>query len=196
MELDELKNIWHKQDMKDNMQYSRSELLMILNNKMITFEQQIQARDRWEIGACILVIIIFGSFLYFAPSLLAQIGCGVIIFSAGFIWYKLKSAQNKLAGDINNPDHSLADHLELELSKVKVQKKLLKTVGLWYIAPICIGLSLFTAGSDWGELAKIIYMSAVVVLSVAIWGWNQRTIAKRFDPLIEELKQSRRFLED
>lgn len=196
MELDELKNIWHKQHVRNDMQYSRSEMLMLINNKMISFEQQIKARDRREIGACILVIIIFAIFLYFAPSLLAKLGCGVIIFSAGFIWYKLKSAQNKFVGNHRNPDHTLDEHLKLELNKVKAQKKLLQTVAQWYIAPIGIGLLLFTAGSHWGNMAKIIYMSTVVIFGIAIWWWNQRTVAKRFDPLIEELKHSIQFIND
>jgi len=40
MEIDELKHIWKQQSSRDR-EYSRSELMMLINNRMISLEEKI-----------------------------------------------------------------------------------------------------------------------------------------------------------
>ncbi|MDZ7680373.1 MAG: hypothetical protein U5J63_01370 [Fodinibius sp.] len=52
MELNELKNVWKQQEVPNKKEYSKSELMMLINNKMISLEEQIKSRDRLENTGC------------------------------------------------------------------------------------------------------------------------------------------------
>lgn len=193
MKLDELKQIWKQQKIERDMEYSQSELLMLINNKMISFEKDIRSRDRLEIIACALVVLIFGIWFFTASSLWTRIGCAIIVAGCFFIVYKLKKAQPK-ADDPVRYDHSIAEHLQYELRKVRTQKRLLKNVAWWYILPNVMGLFFVTLGFPLSIWFKAGYITLIIALAAWIWYMNQKAISNRFEPLIGELRDSINFI--
>lgn len=188
MELNELKNIWNRQEIEDDMDYSREELLMLLNNNMVSFEEKIKSRDRREIIAALIVISVFGAIFFITPFVWQKVGSGIIILAGFYIWYKLKKAQRKKLESKPTFDHTLRDHLEDELQWVKKQKRMIEQVAWWYIVPISLGLIVFAL--SFGIIFKITYIILVVLLGAGIWKLNQRAVAQKFNPLIEELQDA------
>jgi Flp pilus assembly protein TadB len=193
MELNELKHTWENQhnDLND---YTRSELVTIVNNKLSTIEQQIKSRDRREIIACVIMIIFFSFVFFTANSVWHQAGSMVIILSAFFIWFKLKTAQRQALDQERSANRSLREHLKFELQMLREQKKLLKDVVWWYILPLCIGLILFAI--SFGLLARIIYIAVVVLVGLALWKINRRAAKREFDPILKEIKEALRSLDE
>lgn len=194
MELDELKKVWKQQDSR-KMNYSRSELMMLINNKMISLENEIKSRDRLEIIACTFLIIFYGIIFFTTNSIWKQAGSITIVLSGFFIWYKLKRTQHRSFDEDPSPDRPMKEYLVLEKKSVQHQKKILKNVAWWYIAPIGVGLCLFAWGFDSGPTNKLLYMLVVVLLGGLVWWLNQRAVKRKFDPLLDEIDEAIHFME-
>lgn len=190
MKLDELKRTWKEQKSSTDMSYSESEIMMLINNKMISFEKDIKSRDRLEIIACFLVMIFFGFTLFTTESLWKQAGSVMLILSAAFIWYKLKVTQKETFGDKHSPDRPMSEYLNLELQTIRKHKKLLQNMAWWYLSPMLVGLLLFTIGFNTGLLPKVIYMAVVFLFGGFVWKLNQNAVQKKFDPMITEIEEA------
>ncbi len=195
MEFEELKHTWHQQKINEDLDYSREELLMLLNNKVVSFEEQIKSRDRREIIAVIIVVVLFSIFFFMTPSAWQKVASAIIILSGFFIWYKLKTAQRKRLANEPEFDHSLYDHLYNELKWLKKQKNMIEQVAWWYILPIALGLIVFAMGFEW-IIFKFAYIGVVILIGVVIWRLNQRVVKKKFNPLIDELQEAISAIED
>jgi hypothetical protein len=178
------------------MEYSKSELMVLINNKMLSLEKEIKSRDRLEIIASIILIVVFGYYFIASSSLWIKIGSATIILAAIYISYTLKANQIKRINESESLDHSLGDHLRQELERVERQKKLSKTVAWWYIAPIVTGLFFITLGFKQDPLFKTIYMGFVLLIAVVVWKFNQKTVTNKFDPLITEIHEAIDFIND
>lgn len=190
MEIDEMKKIWRQQEVDTKQDYSQSEIMMLINNKMLALEKEIKSRDRLEIIACIILIVIFGYYLLYSHSIWIKAGSAVIIFAGIFIWYTLKKNQIKKIDAPELPDHSLKKHLNKELERVKRQKKLSQNIAWWYIAPITAGLFLITIGFETSLLFQIGYMALVLIVALIVWRYNQNTVKHKYDPLISEINKA------
>lgn len=196
MELDELKRTWKAQKSSSDMTYSKSEIMMLINNKMISFEKEIKSRDRLEIIACVLVIIFFGFTLFTTNSPWKHAGSVVLILSAVFIWYKLKATQKETFSDEHSPDRPMSEYLSLELQTIRKHKKLLQNMAWWYLAPMLVGLLLFTIGFNTTLLWKGVYLAVVILLLGGVWKLNQNAVQKKFDPMIDEIEEAINVLEN
>ena len=177
------------------MEYSNQELLMLINNKMISFDKDIHSRDWLELAAGVIVMLFFGYQFFTASSLWTMTGSAVLVFSCLFIAYKLLRAKAGNHQEREACDRGISTHLRAELQKVKRQKKLLQSVLWWYIAPICAGLLIYAAGFNGSTVFKAVYMIIVILMGIGIWYMNQKAVVQKFDPLIDEIRQSLEFLE-
>lgn len=193
IEFNDLKQTWHRQEASENLDYSQEQLLMLLNNKIVSFKEQIRSRDRREILAAILVIIVFGVFFFVMPSIWQKVGSAIIVISGSYSWYKLKAVQRKAIKQEPDFDTTLPDHLKHELQWLEKQRKLLKIVAWWYILPIALGLILFAIGFE-RVIFKFVYIACVVLLGIGILMLNQNAVRKRFDPLIDKLREALSFM--
>lgn len=195
MELDELKHVWKKQKSNPDMEYSQSELLMVLNNKIISFEKDIRSRDRLELIACMVVILIFAFEFFISSSLWLKSGSAVIVLACLFIGYRLIRAKPANSKDQLSYDHSISHHLQLELKNVRTQKKLLTNITWWYVGPIATGLILFSIGLTIPPVYKLVYTAIIIAMGIGIWYLNQKAVADRLDPLITDIRESLDFLQ-
>ncbi|MDZ7771158.1 MAG: hypothetical protein U5K31_00160 [Balneolaceae bacterium] len=196
MELDELKDIWKQQKAAAGANYSRSELLMLINNRMISFEERIRSRDRLEVLACIAVIIFFGAYFFVTESLLQQVGSVVLVSGALLVWYRLKTTDVHKTEDRPMVDLPMAVHLERELRRVREQKKLLGSIAWWYILPLTVGLLIFALGFQSGWAFKAGYITLVLAMGGWVWKRNRDTVRRKFAPLEKELEEAMEFIRD
>jgi hypothetical protein len=196
MKLDDFKKVWKQQNQQQEYDYSPAELMMLINNKVVSLEKEIKSRDRLEVIAAVVVIICFGGILFTTSSLWQQLGSGVIIISAIIISYKLMTTQVHSLSEEPAANRPMRTHLEDELHSLQQQKQLLQRIAWWYILPIWKGLLLFTVGFESGFWIKLGYMSVVTIAGIAIWSYNQNAVEKKFDPLISEIREAIVFLEE
>lgn len=196
MELEELRKVWKRQETRGETEYSRPELLMLINNRVIAMEREIRARDRREILGCILVIASFGTLFFSTTSIWQQLGCMVLVMAGFVVWYKLKAAQPVAQEQEASYNRPMKEHLRLELERAGRQRRLLNSVGSWYVLPFTLGLLLFTAGFDSSLGFKAGYAAFVLILGGWVWKMNRDTARARFDPLIRELSEAIEFVEE
>ena len=195
MKLDELKTIWKRQKPDKGIEYSKEEHLMMINNQVISFEEQVRSRDRIEIMACFFVALSFGVWFFTASSIWTEIGCVILVLASIFIGIRLKMARPKRTSENICVDKSITKHLEEEMTKVKKQKKLLTNIAWWYLLPIYVGQVFIALGFTMALPFKIGFLVVVTILTFYIWYVNQRTVKARFDPLLNDLNASIAFLE-
>ncbi len=196
MELDELKEIWQDQESGDPIHHPEREIREYIDDRMRSLEEQIRSRDRLEIVAAVVVMIIFGFLFFYTSSFWTRAGAGIVVLSAIYICYRLKKAQIEQVNSDQSFDRSVEAHLEMELQQVQTQKKLLQSVAWWYIAPMTVGLILLTFDSGSGFWFRILYPALLIVFGVIIWKFNQRTVKRKFDPLEADIREAIRFIEN
>ena len=195
MEIDDLKQVWKQQKRSPDLEYSQSELLMLVNNKMISFEKDIRTRDRRELIACAIVAAASIFYFFSSPSIWMKSGSVFIVLSCMLIGYRLIKAQPSESRDEPSYNHSISHHLQSELENVRNQKRMLTNVAWWYIGPICTGIILFSIGFAIPLVYKLIYIVVVVAMGIGIWYLNQKAVTDLLDPLITDIQESLEFLE-
>lgn len=182
------------QDLEKGITESRLELLKSINQKIVAFKRCSFNRDRKELIACILLLVLFGIYFFITPSILKKVGCLVIVLAALRISYKLCYVSMQLATKEKPGSYqSIRTYLFTELRKIMRLKKLLENIARWYIIPLSCGLFLITLGSESSLLFKINYLQVVAVLGGLIWYLHHYRVSYKLDPLIFEIKQSIRF---
>lgn len=196
MKLNDLKNIWDKQKSEEQEDYSMPAIVNGIDQEIHSLEEDVRRRDTLEITVCIVLIIIFLATFFFVQSTWMRVGCGTIVFSCIYICYKLKTAQIEASKWDQSFDRPLDEHLLDELKQIRKQKKLLKNIAWWYIAPLTIGLVFLTIGSDTSLYFKIIYPALLLILGAVIWFWNQKTVQKKLDPIIRALEEALKMIDE
>lgn len=196
MELEELKKIWKKQESDEEESLSKEQLVVMLNNKLISFDEQIKKRDWIEITAALITAVVCIFILMNTQSIWFQLGSFTLIIASGIIIYKLKSVNAEDSGKQLKADKSFGDHLAEELNKMKAQKRLLQSVIIWYLTPIFIGIVFFVIGFEQRVLYKGLYLTAVVIIYGYIWKLNHDAVSDNVDPIINDLEEAIDFLEN
>jgi MFS family permease len=199
MELDQLKHQWRKE--MEIAQQPKMLNFSDIQEKVSRFNKSIFYRDSTEIGTAFLVIFIFSQRLITNPQVgwLTYFGTGIIISAALLIVFMLLKSKKV---DIKN-DWTLASRIDLEIEKLEKQKKLLNSVGSWYLAPIMSGV-FFTrlgyhhdnTGSYIPDTGILVYFVGCLILSVFIYWLNRRAVSKKIDPVLTAVTNLRQQLNE
>lgn len=189
-----MKAIWKRQEANNSKTLSKEQFVMMLNNKMISFEEQIKRRDWLETAVAIIVILVCLIAFFYVQSVWSQLGCTTLIFASVFIVYKLRKARKKQAKEKLEPDKSFRDHLQQELLKLETQKELLESVLWWYLAPFFIGFMFLILGFNFYLIIKVVFLGVGLILYAYIWKLNQDAVSKQINPLISDIEQAITFI--
>ncbi len=147
-------------------------------------KSQIKKRNYREWVACSLVL---PSFIYIGlqkETFIGKILCFEISMAALFISYYLYLKSHKSLKNLNESRPS-------QISIIKNEIKLLKTVRYWYLLPIgfgLIGLTLedlyFAVQDRSGVIVKVIYLFSIIALGVLVIYLNEK---KSVDKLKSQL---------
>lgn len=198
MNLDEAKSLWASDvptddssttDSETDMSsqtLSNSEILRLVEEKSRAFEKTIRNRDLLESVAALIVIAFFG-WMALTSSGLAQIGALVIVGGALFIPWRLYRTR---ARHVQPPaDCSVTDRLCAERDKVQAQIGLLRSIAVWYIAPLTTGLVLHVIGRDGWSWVSLVQIVLFLGIGFAIYRINQRAIRNDLRPRSDELTE-------
>jgi hypothetical protein len=156
------------------------------------FQSAVRRRNRVEYAAGVLVVAGFGSYLWIFRTPLMRLGSLLIIAGAIFImvWIHFRASANPIPSHI-----AFMDYISRYREELRRQQSALRTVWLWYLAPLVPGFVLFTIGMSrllehapgsgrpmWPLLVATVGVFAGVWL-LNLWG------ARRLQHQIDELSR-------
>ncbi len=163
----------------------------VIRQRAIRFERKISNRNLRESITSLLVIGVFSYFFATTPGTLLRVTW--LLFIAGMIWIII---QLRLKGTPKTMPTAMGSSSSVEFFRAELerQRDLVKSVWLWYLAPLvpgyfalnlaCIFIS--PRPPRWGSLALI---DAIFVAAfVGVWMLNQRA-ARCLQRTIDELNE-------
>ena len=163
-----------------------------IREKARKFQAKLRRRNTIEYVACVVVILLFLPGLLHSGSWMMQAGCGLNMAAAVFVGWQLHVRGSARAAP--DGDHAMVDFHRRELIR---QRDALRSVGVWYLAPMIPGMVLLMLGRWFqshapGRSIAVDHLAIALSGAIAalvfsgIWLLNQRG-ADRLQRLIEEL---------
>lgn len=180
-----LKNLWKSHNVVNE---SNKELLRYTKASLNSFEQEIQRRNRIEMGVALFLIPVCTMVAIFIPPLVSRIGMFLIIPSCLFVIYYLRKIKKQQPVD---PSQPLITFLEEYRTYMIKEKRLLDTAMYWYVLPVLIPVVLFFVG-----LEKPVLAFAAILCAPAIHYLNRKTAKEYIQPLINKMDETIRSLQD
>jgi Na+/melibiose symporter-like transporter len=185
---DDAASIWRKQQTEDF-----AVTLANIHEAAQKLQSQIRRRNTREYAAAVAAILVFGLYLWICPGWMMKTGSALSIVATLFVVWQLhkRGAAQEPAAHYGKP---LVEAHRAELMR---QRDLLKSVGVWYLAPFVPGTMLMMLGRyfqvhmpgrtlAWDH--QIILMAAIVVALVfgIVWllnVWGAERLQRRIDEL-------------
>jgi hypothetical protein len=166
---------------------ARSISLEELTRELQIFQATGLRSVRIEIGACILVALMFGAMAWAAPSAVTRVGLGLIVFGALFVGgFLYRLIRRRVPPP---PTADFAQTLASYRAGLQTAQKLSRTYAFWYVLPLCLGPLVIVIGegiqkSDPMHALKGAAIVAVLGgLLIALHSLMARGLQKRLDQL-------------
>jgi hypothetical protein len=191
MKFDDIKQSWQSEIQATDNQTDFSAAIESVEKKVAKFDRHLLWRDGREIAVGLLIMPIFGYWLFTKAEHWITI-VGLVIILLGLITYPVMVYRaRKLPG---KKLHSIRTFLESEKLKVANQVKLLESLFWWHIGPLGIGIFMSVIGSNierngmliW-EQGLINYIIGCCVLFAVLTFGNKWWARKKYQPIINEL---------
>lgn len=156
-----------------------------VHEKATTFQRRVRVRNWIEYVAAVFVVSSFGRYAFTMPDLLGRLGAALVVAGVLVIVWQL----HRRGSARPVPDAS-AGSAALHRAELVRQREALKSVPLWYLAPMTPGLVLMllakplSGQTSWGE-ASIAFAICGAVFGF-VW-WLNGQGARRIQAAIDEL---------
>lgn len=182
---DELKKLWQEQPLRDPPPLSQ--LISAMQKHTTQLRRCLDARDLRELGACAVVILIFGIF-YFTVyrSPISRLGDLIVIGSTLFIAWKL--IYTRQSTPPAPPGATIIESLRAELVSVRAQSHLLGSILWWYILPLTVGEMVATWGLAIHFASTIPVTLVIIAINAYVYWLNQWARSKQLLPLEAQLQ--------
>ncbi|MCK9423096.1 MAG: hypothetical protein M0Q38_10900 [Bacteroidales bacterium] len=184
---DELENIWQKYTKAEVVNFNRSELLIDLKSQLKRFDRMLKNRDRREIIAGAMVILLSGAGAFFFTEILSRIGLVLGVLYGFLVIYMLTNVKKHKPDNYALP---IKDYLVKYRMYLVKERNLLDNVIYWYLLPPFISSVLFFIGQHTGIILLTILIIFVFGLYTFIYFLNKSGVKKSFDPLIKKLDET------
>ncbi|MGH1437120.1 MAG: hypothetical protein ACRBG0_21960 [Lewinella sp.] len=207
---EQLKEIWKDTSTKAQINFDLARLMIDLQHKTDRIEGNIRARDRREIIASLIGIVIFSYFAYEIPFPITKVACLLAVLIFIFIIYKLRRARKELVAV--NMASSFREQLQEQKIFFKNQQQLLQSVLWWYLLPPFVMNIIFIVGIgdpaayDWSPALldllpitpreKVGTLVSVAVFYGFVYWLNRRSAKSVYPPVIQELERVQAQLDD
>jgi hypothetical protein len=182
------KSLWRKQQPED-----AAVTLDNIHDRAQKFQSQIRRRNLREYVAALIVIPVFGFYIWIFPGWMIKTGSALSIIATLFVMWQLhkRAAAQTLQA---NSGMALIDFHREELIR---QRNALKSVAVWYLAPFIPGVLLIGLGryfqfhvpgrtQAWDHQVIILASVIVVLISGAVWllnAWAAERLQRKIDQL-------------
>lgn len=156
-----------------------------VREKADKFYRFVRRRNLIEYVACVVVIVVFSSYIVVLPHVLQKVGSAMIIAGTIFAAWQLHRRASAV------PPETAGSMPILLFSRAQLvrHRDALRTIFWWYILPFLPGLFVMSLGnralriSETKEAATVGWQELVLLAIIAlflggIWYWNQRAARK------------------
>lgn len=184
MNEDPLKSLWRAQELPP-VSFPVEEL----RRNAQRFQRRIRLRNALEYAACVLVVLGFARYFVIFPSPLMRAGSVLIIIGTLLVAWQLR----RRASNVHAPEEMST--LDFHRQQLVRQRDALRTVWVWYIAPLVPGMAVFRWGvetelGDGAPFARGIGANlAIVAVLIAIFLLNLYT-ARKLQRKIDQLNEA------
>jgi hypothetical protein len=187
MNIDESIERWRKSEGEGDTppRPSDAAILEQVRKRSGEFDRTVRARDRRELIAALLVLVVFAPLAIDWPWL-SRIGGAVVLVSAIVMFLRMRRAR-RLPSEVL-ADRPIAEVLRAELAYLDGQIRLLETVLWWYVLPLAIGPVLIVAG-----MRGVSWLTLGYAVIVAAIGWGVYALNRH--ALRDDLRPRRRAIE-
>lgn len=190
----ELIKIWQTSTAaQEKINQQSPKLLSNMDKELARFENRINARDNREIIVALMFALFLGGAVFRIEAMTEKIGSLLLMGYCLWIIFYLLKVKNK------KPNFSITASMKEQLIAYRTyvlhQQKAVDSVLYWYLLPMLPGVFLFWMGFE-SYLALAI--SAIVLVLVFVWIYrlNKRAAVENYNPLLAELGQAIKQLEE
>ena len=187
-EPDEIRNAWQTQP-AEGITMSLEEI----RRRASRFQRHVWWRNAREYLAIAVVDVVFGVYVQRIPTQMARVGSVMTMVGALYVAYQIhRRASSRTAPAGGALDHCLGFHRR----QLERQRDALKSVWVWYLAPLVPGLAVFIAGT--AIVAPIpfryrLLTTGIMFAVVAVVFWLVAKLnkigARRLQAKIDELRE-------
>jgi FtsH-binding integral membrane protein len=166
---------------------ARSISLEELTRELQTFQATGLRSVRIEIGACIVVALMFALMAWTAPTATTRVGLGLIVCSALFVGgFLFRLIRRRVRPP---PAADFAQTLALYRAGLQAAQKLSRTYAFWYVLPLSLGPLVIVIGEGIQKsdprhaVIGVAFIAVLGGLLVALHGLMARGLQKRLDQL-------------
>lgn len=181
MDEDNLKQLWGTSFKDQRVEIDTDKLTQSLNQKLAYVERKIRIRDKTEISIGLLMIALFGWWLFAVPQILAKLGAGIIVINCVLVIVRLNKAKKVAIKE--EPASVIRHNLLVSLQLVKQQIRLSDTIVWWYLLPFFIGVICFFYAIVGSITARTLYTLVIAFVYAYIWYLNKKVVTKKLKPL-------------
>ena len=183
----ELSIIWQQSAKTDVVKLNPSELLADLDSQLKKIDKSVQKRDKREVIAAVIVILLFGSGALFFTGIITKIGLLVCALYGVLVIFVLGNIKKHKPCSYTLP---VRDYLVKHRDYLVKERNLLKNVIYWYLLPPFIGEVLFFIGLKMDPFLLLISILIVFSINAYVYFLNKVGVKKVFDPLIRQIDQA------
>jgi len=198
----ELKNIWKNSSKTSQISIETDALVQEFGTQMNRIQKQIKNRDRREISASVIGILIFSFLAYEIPFPITKASCFLSILWFVYVIYKFrKSNHQNIPEKLSVP---LTEQLARKKQLLEQQVKLLNSAAYWYAGSSFVTNFIFIYGLknpvdyNWtNQLAesmlplttqtKVFTLVGLCFFYVFIAWVNKRAVKKELQPLLKNI---------
>lgn len=184
---DELERIWQNSTKAESVKFDKTEFLIDLNLQLKRFDRILKNRDRREIIAAAIVILIFGTGAFFFTEILSRIGMVLGALYGVLVIYVFKNVKKHRPTSYALP---IKDYLVEYRQYLAKERNLLANVIYWYLLPPFIACLLFFIGQNMSITQLAVYMLIIFCIYAFIFFLNKLGVKKSFGPLIKKLDEA------
>jgi hypothetical protein len=195
MNWDDLKTIWNRQNMPAGPAADLAALERGFETKRRRLARGLFRRDIVEAAAGLFVSGVFAYTGWQMGRMGWPIGLAVVLMlglTGFFIRERVRAHRLRLGADA-----PLLAKIEADLAELRHQRRLLLSVGKWYLAP-CIAAAVIFGGTTMVHapivlsaklLAGVIMLFVLALTCWGVWALNRWAVRKQLEPRLEELEK-------
>jgi hypothetical protein len=191
-DLNDLQREWDSQP--EYSEEKMNEIAELVRTRSGSMRSRLFVRDIGEAIAGIFIIVVFGSYWFFAPNAMTKTGIAIAIAGAVEIIVLLQIVQRR-----GRADFTAVPLKEFVLSEVQMlnrQISLLRYVVWWYLLPLYTGACVFVIGIsshlhwDRSRTFCISFCVGYFVFCAFVWWLNQNARKKTLEPLRDAMQRT------
>jgi len=176
----ELTLIWQQSAKAEVVKLNASDLILELDLQLKSLDKGLKKRDKREIIAAAIVIVIFGTGTIFFTGIISKIGLLLCALYGIIVIFVLRNVKKHKPDIYSLP---VKDYLVNHREYLVKERNLLKNVIYWYLLPPFIGEVVFFIGQNMGTISLIISIIIVFSINAYIYFLNKVGVRKVFDPI-------------